>query len=266
MAKLPAGLTGLELTPAGWALAVGVVAFLAYAISSVVAAQRLRHFNGPFVTRFSYLWLLRATGFGAMGERLAEADARYGSTFRVGPNELLTSDPDLLRRTSSARSRYTRSDWYRLVAIDPYEPAMFNTLDTAEHDRLKAQTAPGYAGKDNPGLEGEIDAMLAELVGKIRTKYAAEKPGEVKPHLDMATMAQYFTLDSIAKVAFGQEFGLMREERDLQGHIAMLHEIAPKLTITSIVPWLRAIVGSSFMLRLMGPKPGDKRGVGRMMP
>jgi hypothetical protein len=86
-----------------------------------------------------------------------------------------------------------------------------------------------------------------------------------KPLLDFASMAQYFTLDSIAKVAFGEEFGLIREERDIYGHIEMLNEIAPATVVIAAVPYFRAVMGSKFVLKLIGPKPGDKRGVGRIM-
>lgn len=263
----------LQLAPTSWALAFSALAISAYVISSVLAWRRLRHFNGPFSSSFSYLWLIRAEGSGAMGERFSEAETRYGrgpgSTIRVGPNELLTSDPDVIRRTGAARSRYTRSGWYRLISVDPYNPAMINTMDTAAHDRLKAQTAPGYAGKDVPNLESDIDNMVAEMVDKIRTKYANHPRGgrlaTAKPMLDLANMAQYFTLDSISKVAFGEEFGLMREERDVFGHIAMLHEVSQITVVIASVPYLRAFMGSAPILSLLGPKPTDKKGFGRLM-
>ncbi len=255
-----------------WMLATGVAAILAYVVSSVLAWRRLHRFKGPFSCAFSYLWVIRASFSGRMGQRFAEVQNRFGSgpssTVRIGPNELLTSDPDVIRRTSAARSKYTRSGWYKMSTLDPYDAAMLNTLDTATHDRIKAQTAPGYAGKDNPGLEGEINFVLSQLIDKIRNKYAAVGLGDdktEKPLLDFASIVQYFTLDSIAKIAFGEEFGLVREERDIHGHIQMLNDVAPAMVVIAAVPYLRAIMGSDLMLKLAGPKPEDKRGIGRLM-
>jgi cytochrome P450 len=257
------------LTFGEWALAVSAVAIATYVLSSVRAWWRLRKFNGPFLASFSYLWIAQASLSGRMGERWTEVEAKYGtgpsSTVRIGPNELLTSDPDVIRRTSAARSKYTRSAWYKLSTADPYEDAMLNVLDTAEHDKLKAQTAPGYAGKDNPGLENDVDQIVNILTSKIRTKYAAVKPGDQKPMLDLATIAQYFTLDSIAKLAFGEEFGLVEAERDIHGHVEMLNDVAPASATIAAIPYLRAIFGSSFVLRLIGPSPQDKKGFGRLM-
>jgi len=252
-----------------WVLAVGVVAVVTYAVSAVIAWRRLREFKGPFLASFSYVWLARASYSGRMAERWMETEAKYGtgspSTMRIGPNELMTSDPDVIRRASAARSKYTRSTWYKLTTVDPYDDSMFNTLDTATHDKIKAQTAPGYAGKENPGLESEINLLLGQMVDKIRTKYAAAKPGDKKPMLDLASMAQYFTLDSIAKLAFGEEFGLIREERDIHGHIAAIDDMAAPSVVISAVPYLRAIVGSKFVLQLLGPTTKDKKGMGVLM-
>ncbi|KAL2022953.1 hypothetical protein VTK56DRAFT_4168 [Thermocarpiscus australiensis] len=79
---------------------------------------------------------------------------------------------------------------------------------------------------------------------------------------DLATMAQYFTLGSIARLAFGQESGLIRAEQDLHGHIAMLYEVARPMVVVSGVPYLRPIMRSSLVLRIAEPKPGDKKGLG----
>lgn len=257
------------LTFGEWVLTIGLVAIAAYVVSSFRAWWRLREFNGPFLASFSYLWIARASLSGRMGERWTETEAKYGtgtpSTVRIGPNELLTSDPDVIRRTSAARSKYTRSDWYKLSTIDPYEDAMLNVLDTAEHDKIKAQTAPGYAGRDNPGLESEVDMILNLLTNKIRTKYAAAKPGDQKPMLDLATIAQYFTLDSISKIAFGEEFGLIEAERDIHRHMEVLNDVAPASVTISAVPYFRAIFGSNLVLKLIGPTPKDKKGMGRIM-
>lgn len=277
-----------NLTPLSWALTLSALAFTTYVISSITAWYRLRHFPGPPLASFSYLWIVRICASGRMGDLFAKAETHYGdthvdgpktqkdrhsvspSTIRIGPNELLTSDPDVIRRTSAARSRYTRSTWYKLNTADPYADAMFNTLDTTTHDRIKAQTAPGYAGRDNPGLEREVDAMVGVFVDKIRSRYAAVSRGEgagetKKPWLDLGSMTQFFTLDSISKVAFGEEFGMMESERDVNGIVAVVRDTALAITVISVIPYLRTIFTSRIVLGLIGPSVKDKKGLGTMM-
>jgi hypothetical protein len=50
------------------------------------------------------------------------------------------------------------------MAMDPFQPVMASTLDTASHDRIKAKTIAGYGGKDSNDLESGIDAMVDKLV------------------------------------------------------------------------------------------------------
>ncbi|KAK4140506.1 Pisatin demethylase [Dichotomopilus funicola] len=283
-----------NLTPLSWILTLTGLIFTTYVISSITAWYRLRHFPGPPLASFSYLWIVRVCASGRMADIFAQTEAYYSdshaeeqkgqkgayndgqrhsvspSTIRIGPNELLTSDPDVIRRTSAARSRYTRSTWYKLNTADPYADAMFNTLDTTTHDRIKAQTAPGYAGRDNPGLEREVDGMIGVLVDKIRNQYAAASLGEnggetKKPWLDLGCMTQFFTLDSISKVAFGEEFGMMESERDVNGIVAVVRDTALAITVVSVVPYLRTIFTSRFVLGLIGPSVKDKKGLGTMM-
>ena len=274
MAFLPAALDPYT-TPSILLLILAILTLLAYLTTSFLAYHRLRHFPTPHPSAsFSYLWLVRALSSGHVTSHLTSATNPHippsTTTIRVGPNELLTSDPETLRRTSAARSRYTRSDFYRLTTLNPHVDAMFNTLDTNTHDRLKAQTAAGYAGKDVPGLEGEIDAVVAGLVRVIQERYATgaemdmgEKKGRM---LDLATMAQYFTLDSITRVAFGKDFGLVQAERDVHGHMKMLDEVARTVTVVASIPLLRAVMGSKLVLSFLAPRPGDKKGIGRIMP
>jgi hypothetical protein len=146
-----------------------------YVVSSVLAWHRLRTFPGPLLASFSYLWVMRASQTGHIHRTLlAEANKHGIATIRVGPNELLTGNPELIRRITAARSRYRRSDWYRLHRLIPGQDSMITTLDVAEHDWLKAKTAPGYTGKDVLSLESTIDSVLLKLVSKLRTKYAAD--------------------------------------------------------------------------------------------
>ncbi|KAL2192788.1 cytochrome P450 monooxygenase [Corynascus similis CBS 632.67] len=253
----------------GWLLVLGAAAAISYVISAFRTWWRLREFKGPFLASFSYLWLIRAVSSGRMFEWWLETEARYGaetpSTVRVGPNELLTSDPDVIRRTSGARSRYSRSGWYQLANVDPYEDAMISTRDTAKHDKLKAQTAPGYTGKEHPGLEGDLDLILGQLTDKIRTAYATAGPGEEKPMLDLASLAQSFTLDSISKIAFGEEFGVIQKKRDIQGYLEALETAVRGIVIPGVVPYIRAILMSKLVLSFIGPTSEDKKGVGLLM-
>jgi len=68
-----------------------------------------------------------------------------GELARVGPNILLTSDPDLVQRMSSARSGYTRSEWYAGQKLEVDHDNLFSTLDDKIHTKRRAQMAMGVS-------------------------------------------------------------------------------------------------------------------------
>ena len=235
---------------------------LYYAATCYAATRRLRAFPGPPLATFSYLWMARAALSGRMWEiYYKDATLKYGSVVRIGPGELITSDPALIRRLSATRrTQYRRSSWYDPNRLDPYEHSMFSLRDDAAHDRLKSRTAAAYAGRENPALEAEVDAVLGQYFTILRERYVAtNKPA------DLATLSQYFTLDSITKVAFGSSFGFLEREEDVHSYLRGILDVAPVMQMSAEIPALASIVASPLVLSLAGPKLTDAKGVGKLM-
>lgn len=108
-------------------LAIGVVSAIlcAYLARLVLQWRRLSHVPGPFFASISKLWMVRESLKGRQPISFKEVNDKYGGSrcdsragwpmltetgtlARVGPNELITDDPELMRRMMAARSEYTR--------------------------------------------------------------------------------------------------------------------------------------------------------------
>jgi hypothetical protein len=70
---------------------------------------------------------------------------RIGSLARVGPNELVTCDPDILRRVWGVRSQYRRGAFYDAVRFDPSRDNLISLRDDTAHTELKAKMAMGVS-------------------------------------------------------------------------------------------------------------------------
>ncbi|KAK0367916.1 cytochrome P450, partial [Colletotrichum limetticola] len=180
---------------------------------------RLRHIPGPPSAGFSLWWLLRAVYSGSMHLKFYEAGLKYGvyhcsrcrsrrsltpltgSLVRVGPNDVVTSDPDLMRHMLGVRTKYTRSDWYNAMRLDPGNDNVLSTRDDTVHTRLRSQMAGGYSGKEVVDLEAKIDESVLRLMSMIDAYASQDK------RFDFGLKAQYFTLDVISDLAFGKPFG-----------------------------------------------------------
>ncbi|KAK6863881.1 cytochrome P450 [Apiospora arundinis] len=262
---LDIGKTGLVLV----ALA-GLV--LCYGIQAVATWYRLRHIPGPFLASFSYLWLAKVTRSTRQWHIYRELPKQYGSLVRVGPNEISTDDPEIIRKVSGVRSPYGKDAWYMGSRFNPFEDTMFTTLDTAAHDKQKAKTAHAYSGRDTTALEDGVDEQMKDFIALIRRKYLNKEirsggTGQQEPNrlLDFSKIISFFTMDVITRAGFGQEFGYIKADEDLHDFLRSVRENWSVIAVTLDVPWIRNVLYSNWFLRWFGPRTTDKAGMGKVM-
>ena len=241
-----------------------ITGLLLYIVSiSALSWYRLRHFKGPLLANFSYLFIIKASTSGRMWEIYKDLNRKYGPLARIGPNQLITDDPDVIRRMSGARSTYERSGWYGAMKLNPYRDSMFSLKDTAAHDKLKHRCAAGYAGKENPTIEAGVNFALAGFINLIRSKYLSTET-ELKP-VDFGRKTQFLTLDTITKIAFSSEFGFLATDSDVHRYVESTESIFVLNQLSGEVPWMGSILQSDWMLGLLGPKATDEEGLGRLI-
>lgn len=66
-----------------------------------------------------------------------------GSLARIGPNHLVTSDPEQMRKMLSVRSAYRRSDWYIGTRFDPCRENIVSERNDDRHTALRAKMTAG---------------------------------------------------------------------------------------------------------------------------
>ncbi|EDN97121.1 hypothetical protein SS1G_02049 [Sclerotinia sclerotiorum 1980 UF-70] len=108
-------------------------------INRYIVWSRLRHIPGPRFASFSKVWMLRAALSGRIPEVLNDVCETYG------PNDLICSDPDVIRRMSTAKLGYRRSKFYSSFAFNPDRDTMLSTTDEEIHTHLKTKTAAGVS-------------------------------------------------------------------------------------------------------------------------
>ena len=96
----------------------------------------------------------------------------------------------------------------------------------------------------------------------INTKYVSSS--SVYRPVDFARKAQYFTLDVISSIAFGDPFGYLAADDDLYGYIKTTEDTIPIMIVVAVIPWLLRAVQSPLM-KLLLPTEKDVVGLGRIM-
>lgn len=135
----------------------------------------LRQFPGPPLGAYSRLWLLKAMRSEQSAEWFQEVNKKYGKRYaslrsfkaeasimsgmeqnwfltinivigsiaRIGPNLLITSDPDTWRKVLGIRSNYERGSWFDCLRIDPHRANLITERDRSKHNVLRYQMASG---------------------------------------------------------------------------------------------------------------------------
>jgi hypothetical protein len=143
-------------------LYIGIFAVCVYGLNSYTSYRRLAHIKGPFLAGWSNFWLVRTVYNLNTHQELYLVNKKYGmllflglrcdqanylpaagSLARIGPNILVTSDPDIIHRMSRARSPYTKSVWYQGIRMQPGHDNVFSTVDENSHTQRRAQMAMG---------------------------------------------------------------------------------------------------------------------------
>ncbi|KAH7027769.1 cytochrome P450 [Microdochium trichocladiopsis] len=223
----------------------GVVLLAGTVIQTLRSWYRLRHVPGPFLASFSSAWMLRRSLSGRFHEHLREVGDTYGTLVRVGPNDLVASDPETLRRMSAVRSPYTKGTFYETGRITPGEDTIVSLRDEARHKALRSKMGPAFNGRENEGFSfgAGIDSQVCQLVNLIDSKYLSQ-PGQHRP-VQFFEKISFFALDAISDISFGQAFGYLTADKDLYRSTTRLAQTWP--------------------LSLMLPRDGDQTGFGRLM-
>jgi cytochrome P450 len=83
--------------------------------------------------------------------------------------------------------------------------------------------------------------------------------------VDFAYIAQYFALDVLTDLAFGEPLGFLSTETDLFSYIEKSANFLPLMELGTNHPWVHRILTNPLVSFLAGPKPGDKTGLGAVM-
>ncbi|KAH8891802.1 cytochrome P450 [Thozetella sp. PMI_491] len=240
-------------------ISVGIIA--GYVLYTLWSWYRLRHIPGPRLAGCSYFWVALNAISGNNYEAYLDL-RKYGSLVRTGPNFLVTDDPDVLRTIAGSHSNYRRDTWYsagRMTTLD----TMISILDTPRHDAIKAKTARGYSGRDNPDLEIAVDSEVLRFVDLIKRKHVSTR--QDLRRAEFSQLARYFTLDVITRLGYGKAFGYLDEGIDLYRWTATVDQFMAFLTSAADIPLLRAIFFSNLGMSLFGPKTSAASGPGRIL-
>ena len=243
------------------------IAALTLIQSTAASTFHLRSFSGPWWAAYTRLWLSKTLASTNSAQVFVDVNKKYGSIARIGPNHLVTDDPELTRRILAVGSKWRRGPWFDAIRIDPRVPNIVSERDPHKHNTMRRRMSAGYAGKDIEGLENVIDERVIEFIDRIDKNWLS-LPGQTRL-FDIARRIQFFTIDTITHVCFGRPIGFVESDTDKHNFIATIETQLPIiqhfsvfLSLNVVLRWVAKVPS---LRKLVVPSSADKSGIGVIM-
>ena len=195
--------------------------------------------------------------------RLADASRQYGSLTRIGHNDLVTDDAEVLRMINRLHSPFVRSDWYHATAFNHDMNHTFCERDDALYAERSNKLNPGYSGWGNDHLEKQMDDRVVDFCTLIDRKHTSSAK-EFWP-VDLAHICSYFILEVICTLAFGKAMGSLEHDTDVYGYLANQKAMLPIFEWLSTVPALEKLLRTPWISKRIMPKKTDKTGIALLL-
>ncbi|KAI0099744.1 cytochrome P450 [Nemania sp. FL0031] len=203
-------LWALESNFAGFTMAL--VVLLAAQVTYNLYFHPLAKFPGPFWARASTLWRFRQSMSGRFHRVIEDNHRKYGTVFRVGPNELSFASVSAFRTIYGNRSiaepnsPAPKNEWYEMLASGFDEYCIVSERDPRKHSEKRAMFSAAFTQKALLEQESIIQRFVDNFVKKVG------KLGAGPEGLDMVKWYQMVSFDIFGELGFGETFGCLERE------------------------------------------------------
>lgn len=188
---------------------------LCYLVADVVYNvffHPLARFPGPFLARCSLFWRMWHTLGGRHHREVEKQHQKYGSVFRVSPNELsfasLESYDDIYGFPKADRSHFIKSDFYDIYGSAYKTGCIGSERNPKVHAQKKRNLVPAFSAKALAGQEDIVQRYLDEFLTKIGPLSRSSSDG-----IDVTKWFEMVTFDILGEMAFGESFHCIASER-----------------------------------------------------
>jgi cytochrome P450 len=185
---------------------------------------------GPFLARFSRLWLVQHSVVGDMHTTMIALHKKHGKLVRTAHDEVSISDPTAIKTIYGAGTKFRKSEWYS-VWQGHRKFDLFGGRDEKVHGQHRRLISSIYSLEQLKKLEPGVDSAITLMIKRLGE---VGKNGSV---IDMSKWAQLFAFDVIGEVTFSKSFGFLAAGKD-DGSFAAIDEALVSAAWIGQVPWL----------------------------
>ncbi|KAH0826593.1 cytochrome P450 [Lanmaoa asiatica] len=219
-------------------VALPVVVIFAHLIPYLRDPFNQRRIPGPFLAKFSDLWLGWTASQGHRSDTVHELHEKHGTFVRLAPNHVSVADPGALQIVYAHGNGSLKSDFYD--AFVSIHRGLFNTRDRADHARKRKIVSHIFSQKNVLEFEPVARLYISQLLKQWDRMFdAAVKGGSGtegeggwfgdggRLWLDCLPWYNYLAFDIIGDLSFGSPFGMVLNAKD-SAPVAVSQEDAMK--------------------------------------
>ncbi|KAI1817339.1 cytochrome p450 benzoate 4-monooxygenase [Poronia punctata] len=174
--------------------------------------KHLQHIPGPFIAKFSNIWLALGARNGQKFAWVHDAHQKYGKVVRVGFNHVSIATAEGLRTVYAHGNGFLKDEFYE--AFVSGVPGVFNVRHRGEHTRKRKIVAHAFSPGAVHDFEPHMSANLQRWVGQLDRIAAANPDKDGYARFNIMPWCTFLAFDIIGDLAFGAPFGMVQRGRD----------------------------------------------------
>lgn len=185
-----------------------LIAILCDYLYQLLRSRPLHHVPGPFVAKFSSLFLHIICYLGVEGRVLYHYHQKYGSVIQVAPNSVSISDSDAIRDIYVAAGGFPKDERYRNFNLGPVV-SIFSSIDTAYRDLRAKAVAPLFAS-----AQLRHDRIIGDCIVEFVEQLRAFR--NVRVRTDILDLCACLSIDVVTGYLLGKRYGGLNEKIHLK--------------------------------------------------
>ncbi|KAF4974020.1 hypothetical protein FZEAL_9040 [Fusarium zealandicum] len=221
-----------------------------FALLALGPLVQLRGIPGPFLARFSNLWLTYICRRSKRSYTVYDLHERLGPVVRIQPDHISIVDEKAINLVYGHGNGLEKSSWYD--SSISLTRSIFTARERAQHARKRRYIAHSFAPKSARAAEACVSNKVEILLQKWDAIIEKERHCDGFAKLECRRWFTYMSFDITGDLLYSEPFGMLQNGSDLASvqtrpgakvsYVSMMNSLANRsaaVATLGVLPWLR---------------------------
>lgn len=206
MAALSLGGFPIPIPPAALVIST-LVTFLFSALIYRAYFSHLSRVPGPWITRFTSIWIWYQSYLGHEASLITSLHAKYGPIVRIAPDECVISDGAALNAIYNERGGFSKANCYANFDFEGHA-TIFSSRDREYRAVRSKAVTPMFSTSSIRAGQKTIEDCVQRFIERVRAEALPNQP------VDILNLSRSLALDAVSSYLFAKPYGGIEEKSD----------------------------------------------------